>query len=258
MLYSEENQLIRQWQSLKSQNAEEAEAVIVRLIEQHKGYIIEVAARYAGRVPSEDLFQAGILGLLLALERYDPDRGVKFLTYAAPWIRQCIARCVRADEGAFRASKRIQQIAREINQHDGRLDTDDVAKRMRAKRSTVWRALCPDIVVSLEDPISARSEDPFGVVIPAEDSQRPERVVEEKILVETVAQAISALSERNPLGAKIIILYYANGLTLQEIGARMGVSRETVRQMRDKALIELRYHLARRENGKDNQGRFQL
>jgi RNA polymerase primary sigma factor len=197
-----------------------------------------------------DLIQEGNVGLVTAARKFDPEQGVKFISYAVWWIRQAIlaslanhGRAVRVPLNRASDLARIFREKERLKQEKGREPTTD--------ELAVATFLTPELVESLQTLNAAeiRLDAPIG---DSEDSQlverfiteeaaEPELEVESRLLTETVTEALSTLEARD---AKVLRLYF--GLegerehTLEEIGNMLGVTRERIRQLRDRALRRLR------------------
>ena len=214
-------------------------------------FVISVAKKYQNRgVSLTDLIQEGNVGLVTAARKFDPDQGVKFISYAVWWIRQAIlaslanhGRAVRVPLNRASDLARIFREKERLKQEKGREpNTDELAEATH---------LTPELVESLQTLNSAeiRLDAPIG---DSEDSQlverfiteeaaEPEVEVESRLLTETITDALETLEPRD---AKVLRLYF--GLegerehTLEEIGNMLGVTRERIRQLRDRALRRLR------------------
>jgi len=214
-------------------------------------FVISVAKKYQNRgVSLTDLIQEGNVGLVTAARKFDPEQGVKFISYAVWWIRQAIlaslanhGRAVRVPLNRASDLARIFREKERLKQEKGREPTTgELAEATH---------LTPELVESLQTLNAAeiRLDAPIG---DSEDSQlverfiteeaaEPEVEVESRLLTETITQALSTLEARD---AKVLRLYF--GLegerehTLEEIGNMLGVTRERIRQLRDRALRRLR------------------
>ncbi len=214
-------------------------------------FVISVAKKYQNRgVSLTDLIQEGNVGLVTAARKFDPEQGVKFISYAVWWIRQAIlaslanhGRAVRVPLNRASDLARIFREKERLKQEKGREpSTEELAEATH---------LTPELVESLQTLNAAeiRLDAPIG---DSEDSQlverfiteeaaEPEVEVESRLLTETITAALSTLEARD---AKVLRLYF--GLegerehTLEEIGNMLGVTRERIRQLRDRALRRLR------------------
>ena len=227
------------------------EDAVQKLARANLRFVISIAKKYQNRgVALIDLIQEGNVGLITAARKFDPDQGVKFISYAVWWIRQAILAALANQGRAVRVPlNRASDLARIFRERE-RLK-QELGRDPSTEEVAYAAKLTPEIVESLSTLNSSeiRLDAPIGETddsqlverfIVAEASE-PEEAVEERMLNEGVTRALSTLSERD---AKVIRLYY--GLdgnrehTLEEIGNMLGVTRERVRQLRDRALKRLR------------------
>jgi RNA polymerase primary sigma factor len=221
------------------------------MVKRNLRFVISVAKKYQNRgMALSDLIGEGNVGLLTAARKFDPDQGVKFISYAVWWIRQSIlaalarqGRTVRVPLNRTADLSRITRIAETLRQDLGREPTpEEIAAPL---------GLTVDVVQSLAslnagdlrldasvDPENERSLSDRFV---ADEQSDPESLAMERFLTEQIDLALGTLPPRD---AKVLRLYF--GLndgrehTLEEIGGILGVTRERVRQLRDRALKRLR------------------
>ena len=227
------------------------EDAVAQLVRANLRFVISVAKKYQNRgVSLIDLIQEGNVGLVTAARKFDPEQGVKFISYAVWWIRQAILSALANQGRTVRVPlNRASDLARIFRERER------LKQELRRDPSTEEIAeaakLTPEIVESLQTLNAAeiRLDAPIG---DSDDSQlverfindeaaEPEEAVEEKMLSEHIERALETLSPRD---AQVLRLYF--GLeggrehTLEEIGNMLGVTRERVRQLRDRALKRLR------------------
>ncbi len=227
------------------------EDAIQELARANLRFVISVAKKYQNRgVSLTDLIQEGNVGLVTAARKFDPEQGVKFISYAVWWIRQAIlaslanhGRAVRVPLNRASDLARIFREKERLKQEKGREPTSEELAEATE--------LTPELVESLQTLNAAeiRLDAPIG---DSEDSQlverfiteeaaEPEIEVESRLLTEAITEALETLEARD---AKVLRLYF--GLegerehTLEEIGNMLGVTRERIRQLRDRALRRLR------------------
>jgi RNA polymerase primary sigma factor len=227
------------------------EHAIQELARANLRFVISVAKKYQNRgVSLTDLIQEGNVGLVTAARKFDPEQGVKFISYAVWWIRQAIlaslanhGRAVRVPLNRASDLSRIFREKERLKQELGREPS-----LLELSKAT---DLTPELVESLQTLNAAeiRLDAPIG---DSEDSQlverfiteeaaEPELEVESRLLTEAITAALETLEERD---AKVLRLYF--GLegerehTLEEIGNMLGVTRERIRQLWDRALRLLR------------------
>jgi RNA polymerase primary sigma factor len=221
------------------------------LVKRNLRFVISVAKKYQNRgLPLIDLIGEGNVGLLTAARKFDPDQGVKFISYAVWWIRQAILSALANQGRSVRVPlNRASDLAKIFRERER------LKQELRRDPSPVELSeatgLSPEIVESLQTLNAAeiRLDAPIG---DSDDSQLMDRFiadeaivtedeVEERLLSERVERALDTLQPRD---AKVLKLYF--GLeggrehTLEEIGDILGVTRERIRQLRDRALKRLR------------------
>jgi RNA polymerase primary sigma factor len=229
----------------------EGERVTTELVQSNLRIVVTFARRYRG-MPLVDLIQEGNLGLLRAVDKFDHRRGLRFSTYAAWWIRHALGRALADQSKMIRlpvhltgAVQRVRRAQDRLNRETGRTATpEELATRTGLPIEQVRRAL--DVVaqpVSLETPVGGADRDGADLgdfVIDTAAVAADEVVAQSELRVETKA-LLSELPERE---AEIIRLRFGLGggtqRTLEEIGARMSLSRERARQLERDALKKLR------------------
>ena len=223
------------------------------LIKANTRLVVSVAKRYMGRgVPFLDLIQEGNLGLMKAVEKYDYHRGFRFSTYATWWIRQTITRSI-ADQGRtirvpVHMVDRIRQlykVSHEMEQVLGRVPTaQELADRLEVPSDKVdWMLQVSWLPLSLESPINEDEEDSeLGQFVEDQLTPTPMESTYSKLLREKIEEVLDTLPPRE---ARIVRLRFGleNGhnYTLEEVGAKFGLTRERIRQIESKALRRLRH-----------------
>jgi RNA polymerase primary sigma factor len=223
------------------------------LIKANTRLVVSIAKRYIGRgVPFLDLIQEGNLGLMKAVEKFEYQRGFRFSTYATWWIRQTITRAI-ADQGRtirvpVHMVDRIRQLYRtthEMEQKLGRVPTtDELATNLGVLPNKVdWMLRVSWLPLSLESPINEEEEDSeLGMFVEDQVTPTPIQSAYSKLLREKVEEVLDTLPPRE---ARILRLRFGleNGrtYTLEEVGAKFGLTRERIRQIESKALRRLRH-----------------
>lgn len=221
-----------------------------RLVRANLRFVISVAKKYRNRgVAFEDLIQEGNVGLVKAAKKFDPDQGVKFISYAVWWIRQSIlsalarhSRSVRLPLNRATEMSRMVRSRGELRQELGRdPKPEEIAEEADLDVDTVEMLQRLDAAeVRLDAPVGEEDDshliERFFVEGPSVEDD-----LEEKLLQEHVVRALSTIRSRD---ARVIRLYYglqgSEEHTLEEIGEILGVTRERVRQLRDRGLQEIR------------------
>ncbi len=223
-----------------------------QMVESNLRFVITIAKEYQGRgLPLEDLIAEGNVGLVRAATRYDETVGVKFTTYAVWWIRQGIlsalaekARMVRLPVNKIKHLCRLERIASSLKQELGRepsIDEIATGAEMQPKQAqdlldaSRWH-------ISLDMPLEEGPDTCLLEILADKDQVTPEVEVMERAMADEVRAVLDTLSPRE---AQVLRFYYGiNGedpMTLEQIGNQLSLTKERVRQIRDKALAALKH-----------------
>jgi RNA polymerase primary sigma factor len=227
-----------------------------KLVRSNLRFVVSVAKKYQNQgVSLADLINEGNLGLIRAAHKFDETKGIKFISYAVWWIRQAIlqalaeqSRIVRVPLNRAGALHRIGKRASALRQELGREATHaEIADGMDISIEEVAKTMSiSQGHLSLDAPMSPGEDNKLLDFIADTLSPTPDELTFEKALTEAIEESLSDLKERE---SKILRLYFgldgAEPMTLEEIGELLGITRERVRQIKEKALSRLR-HVSRK------------
>ena len=227
------------------------EAALDELVRRNLRFVVSVAKQYAKRgVSMDDLINEGNVGLIRAAKRFDVDRGYRFISYAVWWVRQAMLQYIAENSRTVRLplnkSARLVQLAKatqRLSQELGRDPTsDELARALKLRPEDIEQALAmPTTQFSIDEPAEGQDHDFQLDTLTDESSVGPEELTLEHTRQEDIEHALSTLNDREE---DILKRYFGLGgnepHTLEEIGKVYKLTRERVRQIRDRAIVRLR------------------
>jgi RNA polymerase primary sigma factor len=228
------------------------------MIKANLRLVVKIAHDYKNLgLPVLDLVSEGNIGLMKAVERFDPAKGGKLSTYAAWWIKQSIKRALANQSKTIRLPvhlvdkiSKMNRVSSQMSEELGREPTDDeLAEEIGLSPRTVSQlktvAIRPS---SLNAPIGDDDSTEFGEMVGDEDARTPFEFLEDRNLRDELPDLLATLDDRERT-----IIFQRFGLdgakprTLEEVGKKLGVTRERIRQVQNIALVKLRRALSKKE-----------
>ena len=233
------------------------------MIRSNLRLVVKIAHDYANLgLPLLDLISEGNIGLMKAVERFDPAKGGKLSTYAAWWIKQSIKRALANQSKTIRLPvhlvdkiSKMRRVAMQMSEELGREPTDDeLAEEVGLSSGKISQLKTVSIrPASLDAPISDDDTTEFGEIVGDMEALTPFERLQDKNLKDEVGDLLSVLDDREK---KIIFSRFGldggKAKTLEEVGKKFGVTRERIRQLQNIALMKLRRALQKKEKPIDH------
>ena len=223
-----------------------------RLTKANLRFVVSVAKQYQNKGLSlPDLINEGNLGLIKAAERYDETRGFKFISYAVWWIRQSILQAIAEQSRIVRLPLNqvgsVKRIARELNkfeqENERKPSVEEMADRIDLPEEKIAEAMKINTHhVSMDAPFADGEDNSLLDFLPNTDSPSTDNVLDQESLRTEIGRVLDVLNDREQ---KVIKAFFGIGMqemTLEEIGDKYNLTRERVRQIKEKAIRRLRYN----------------
>ncbi len=222
-----------------------------RLAKANLRFVVSVAKQYQNQGLSlPDLINEGNLGLIKAAEKFDETRGFKFISYAVWWIRQSILQAIAEQSRIVRLpvnqSGNVNKIYKELNkfeqEHERKPSVDEIADRIDLPEDKIADAIkANNRHVSMDAPFSEGEDGSMLDIMPSNDTPMVDRELVIESLREEIKRFLTLLTDREVKVVKAFFGIDGPELTLEEIGAKYNLTRERVRQIKEKAIRRLRH-----------------
>lgn len=221
-----------------------------KLVQSNLRYVVSVANKYKNcGLSLLDLINEGNIGLIQAAKRFDPEKGVKFITYAIWWIRQALMHALAEQSGTvrlpikqagilYKIGEKYQEILHSQNKEP---TSEDIAKELNMPAEEIESILrVYRNYLSLNTPLGDGDETSYLDLMESQDSLTMEDHLLRASLAKEIEEILKELSEREKKILKMRFGFEGEPMTLEEIGKKMGLSRERIRQIEEKAKLRLK------------------
>ena len=220
-----------------------------KLIRAHLKFVVSVARKYRNQgLPLQDLINEGNIGLIKAAEKFDETRGIRFISYAVWWIRQSIVQALAEEAGIVRVPlqqvnthNRVNRVSKQFVQTNERWPSnEELAIMLDMSSDKVSQSANTGRSLSVDAKLAQGENTTLLDVLVNDDAPMADGILADKTLMNDLEQSLATLDERQKA---VVRMCYGIGeelFSMAEIGQRLGITRERVRQIRDKALRKLR------------------
>jgi RNA polymerase primary sigma factor len=229
------------------------EKALEKLIQANLRFVVSVAKQYQNQgLPLGDLINEGNLGLIKAAKRFDETRGFKFISYAVWWIRQSILQALAEQSRIVRLPLNkvgaLNKIGKKLSQLEQEFEREPSANEIAEELDMSVYEVADTLKsagkhISMDAPFAQGEDNKLLDVIPSENEPMPDHELMRESLRKEIEEALDTLDQREK---EVVKLYFGIGyehpLTLEEIGEKFKLTRERVRQIKEKAIRKLRHH----------------
>lgn len=220
-----------------------------KLIRAHLKFVVSVARKYRNQgLPLQDLINEGNIGLIKAAEKFDETRGIRFISYAVWWIRQSIVQALAEEAGIVRVPlqqvnthNRVNRVSKQFVQANERWPSnEELAIMLDMSSDKVSQSANTGRSLSVDAKLAQGENTTLLDVLVNDDAPMADGLLADKTLMNDLEQSLATLDERQKTVVRMCYGIGEEQFSMAEIGQRLGITRERVRQIRDKALRKLR------------------